>query len=193
MNSFILASGNKHKAFELADHFSGINFQIEPAPEKLDVVEDGSSFIENAEKKARAYFEKFKLPTISDDSGLVVEALPGELGIHSARFGGDGLTDEERAKLLLKKLDQLGDVDRHAYFVCVLCFFLSPAEIYFFEGRLKGTISRDYRGDAGFGYDPVFCPLKLPEKTLAEIPEWKAENSHRAKSCTEAISFFRSQ
>src|SRR5690606_5134690 len=154
----ILASGNAHKAQEFAELFDPSVLKISAAPEKIEVIEDGDSFQANALLKAQAYYNRFKRPVLADDSGLVVTALPNELGIHSARFGGEGLTDKERYQLLLKRLEAVDE--REACFVCQLCFYLSPNEIYFFEGRLRGTIAREPSGENGFGYVPIFVPDK---------------------------------
>jgi len=176
----ILASGNAHKAEEFNDLFDPKLICVKAAPEKIDVVEDGTSYFENALLKARAYYEKFKVPVIADDSGLSVAALPEELGIHSARFGGDGLKDRDRAELLLKKMD--GVSTREAFFSCVLCVYFNEKEIFYFEGRMAGMIAYSYRGSTGFGYDPVFIPTEKSEEglTVAELHEWKQKNSHRA-------------
>lgn len=190
MHQFLLATGNAHKAEEFAKIFNPEVLKIEAAPEKLDVIEDGLTFNENALLKAKAYYEKFGKPVMADDSGLCVEALPEELGIYSARFGGEGLDNRQRAELLLEKMK--GEENRKAYFVCVLCFYLGENEIYFFEGRVDGTVSQEYKGEHGFGYDPVFEPLgDHGGKSLAELPDWKDENSHRAKACFHAEKFFK--
>ena len=180
MIELILASGNAHKAEEFNDLFDPKLISVKAAPEKIDVVEDGTSYFENALLKARAYYEKFKVPVIADDSGLSVAALPEELGIHSARFGGDGLKDRDRAELLLKKMD--GVSTREAFFSCVLCVYFNEKEIFYFEGRMAGMIAYSYRGSTGFGYDPVFIPTEKSEEglTVAELHEWKQKNSHRA-------------
>lgn len=192
MREFLLASGNSHKAEEFGKLFDSSLIQVKSSPEKIEVVEDGESFQENAFKKAEAYFKKYNTPIISDDSGLVVESLPEELGIHSARFGGDGLNDRQRVELLLEKLN--GVENRKAYFVCVLCFYLAPGEVYFFEGRSHGNISLGIQGENGFGYDPVFIPENHDGKTsFAEDLEWKMANSHRSKACQMAGSFFKEQ
>jgi XTP/dITP diphosphohydrolase len=83
--------------------------------------------------------------------------------------------------------------DRKAYFVCVLCFYLSPDEIYFFEGRVQGVIGEELKGEKGFGYDPIFIPERKEndKKSLAELPEWKNEFSHRAKAAQSALEFFK--
>ena len=190
MNKFILASGNPHKVEELCRLLSP-TLTIKFPPKSLEVIEDGNSFEANALKKALAYFKHFQYSALADDSGIVVEALPTELGIYSARFGGEGASDEERGRRLLEKLE--GQFNRKAYFICSLCFYLSPQEIFFFEGRLNGTIAHHYSGDHGFGYDPVFIPDGVEnEWTLAECPEWKDQNSHRAKACDAAKYFFKS-
>lgn len=190
-----LASGNKHKAQEFNDLFSDGLITVQSAPEVLEVVEDGDSYTQNAFIKAQAYFQKFKVPVLADDSGLNVEALPGELGIHSARFGGEGLTDQDRVQLLLEKMKNIPDEQRSASFTCLLCFYLSPQEVFFFEGRLKGKIALAPSGADGFGYDPVFLPealLKSGEgQTVAQASAWKKDNSHRALAVREAQAFFK--
>ena len=101
----------------------------------------------------------------------------------------------------MEKLQEFSFEDRQAYFSCILCFYLSPEEVFFFEGRLTGYITYESKGANGFGYDPVFIPydhgelLKEEEfeksLTLAENPSWKKENSHRAKACRAALEFFK--
>lgn len=185
----ILASGNEHKAMEFAELFDPSLIQVKAAPEKIEVVEDGATYFENALLKAKAYYQKYKVPVLADDSGLNVEALPGELGLHSARFGGPGLSDKERAELLLKKMD--GQSHREASFSCVLCVYFSDKEIFYFEGRMAGSIGYTYRGTEGFGYDPVFIPADKTDEglTVAELSEWKQKNSHRAVATSFAQKF----
>ncbi|MFI5390425.1 MAG: non-canonical purine NTP pyrophosphatase [Bacteriovoracales bacterium] len=185
---FLLASTNSHKLKELTD----LGLDLESAPKDLGIIESGLTFYENAKIKAQGYYDHFKKPTLADDSGIIVEALPNELGVSSARFGGGSLTDLEKNQLLLKKLE--GIEDRKAYFVCVLCFYLNPNEIFFFEGRLNGSISKEIKGDKGFGYDPVFIPEEFVGSsevlTLAMIPDYKSKNSHRVKALNLSIQFF---
>lgn len=185
----LLASGNAHKAEEFASLFDPSIIQVKAAPKKLEVLEDGQSYFENAYKKAAAYFAEFKVPVLADDSGLNVTALPDELGITSARFGGEGLSDKERAVLLLEKMQN--QKERSAYFSCVLCIYLNDKEIFYFEGRMNGSIAHVYRGSGGFGYDPVFVPTEAPESlTLAELSDWKAMHSHWALASSLAQKFF---
>jgi XTP/dITP diphosphohydrolase len=210
MLEFFLASGNLHKVGEFKEFFSKnkANFSVKEAPQKIDVLEDGPTYLENAYLKAKGYHEALKKPVMSDDSGLEVLGLPGELGIYSSRFGGGDLTDFDKVKYLLERLKGLSGEKRDAVFTCVLCFFLNPHEVFFFEGRLRGKISETIVGEKGFGYDPVFIPGEIKEEhfegylegkrgvpdgdiTLASVPEWKAEHSHRAKSCYSAVKFFK--
>jgi XTP/dITP diphosphohydrolase len=189
--NFLLASTNQHKAHELTKLGEIAGLTIASAKDKIEVVEDGATFQENAFKKAMTYFKTYNAPVVSDDSGLVVQSLPEELGIYSARFGGEGLNDRDRAMLLLEKLQDFPrPAERQAYFVCHLCFILSEKEVYFFEGRLNGKIGEVYRGSHGFGYDPIFIP-EGQSQTLAELPEFKQQHSHRAVAMRYATSFFK--
>jgi XTP/dITP diphosphohydrolase len=190
---FILASSNAHKAEELNELLNVSGTTIVPAPEKIEVVEDGSSFQENAFKKAEGYFNKFGKPTVADDSGLVIPSRSDIMGIHSARYAPefDSYTDKNNA--LIKDISNLLGDDRSAYFACYLCFYISPEEVYFFEGRVHGVIADKLSGDGGFGYDPIFLPDGQDGKSLAELSEWKMQNSHRAKACVGAVKFFQGQ
>jgi XTP/dITP diphosphohydrolase len=190
--SFLLATGNAHKADEFSELFPGNVIEVTSAPEKVEVVEDGLTFSENALKKARAYYQKFKKPVMADDSGLNVLALPDELGIHTARFGGEGLTSQQRNELLIERLKDKSEGERSATFVCVLCFYFSEEEVFFFEGRLGGSIASLETGAEGFGYDPVFIPEKVEgDESLAQLSDWKQKNSHRALACQSALKFFK--
>lgn len=187
MHKFNLGSTNSGKAKEL-NELLGENFEILSAPEKLDVIEDADSFSGNALLKAKAYFDKFKQPVVTDDSGLVVPAHPEILGIYSARFAPEETEYSGKIQKLIEYMQNTED--RSAYFVCILCFYINPDEIFFFEGRVNGEIGQSAQGSEGFGYDPIFYPIGMEGKSFAELKEWKSKNSHRAKACREAISFF---
>lgn len=142
--------------------------------------ETGDTYAENSLKKAREISEETGLPVLSDDSGLEVSALDGDPGHLSSRFAGPGATDEENLSLLLSRLD--GIEDRDARFVTVATLFFSSEERYVARGVLEGRIVRQPRGDAGFGYDPVFIPDGF-DRTLAQLGEnQKNEISHRRKA-----------
>ena len=192
MKSFLLASGNAHKAEEFKELFVG-TCTIQPAPRTLEVEETGKTFIENALIKARAYYDTYKVPTLADDSGLVIEALPDILGVQSARFAPELAEYADKCHKLIHILSTMPATERQAYFVCVLCFYLSPEEIYFFEGRVHGEIGHELRGEKGFGYDPIFIPERKENdgKSLAELPDWKNLFSHRAKAVQASLEFFK--
>lgn len=188
---FVLASGNSHKVEELNLLFDHSELNIVAAPEKIEVVENGDTFQENAFKKAEGYFKKFQKPVLSDDSGLVVPKLPSILGIHSARFAPEFTEYSDKCKKVIELMNGFeSDEDRSAYFVCVICAYISPEEVYFFEGRVHGTIATSLAGTSGFGYDPIFLPEGQDGQSYAEVFEWKMKNSHRAKACEAMDNFF---
>ncbi|MBY0516576.1 MAG: non-canonical purine NTP pyrophosphatase [Bacteriovoracaceae bacterium] len=192
MLSFILASGNAHKAEEFSELFKD-KIVVKAAPRGLSPDETGETFTANALIKAKAYYDEFQLPSLADDSGLTVESLPQILGVQSARFLPERADYKEKCLEIIRLLQT--HENKRAYFTCVLCFYISPSEIYFFEGRVHGEIGNEYRGDKGFGYDPIFIPQRAENdgKTLAELPEWKNLNSHRAKASLAALDFFISR
>ncbi len=193
MKSFLLASGNAHKAEEFKELFHG-KLGVNPSPKTLEVDETGKTFTENALLKARAYFDVYKVPTLADDSGLVLEAFPDLLSVQSARYAPDLKEYSQKCERILSLYAEKNITNRNAYFVCVLCFYVSEDEYYFFEGRVHGTIGTKLQGTKGFGYDPIFIPERKENDgaTLAELPEWKNEFSHRAKASRTALSFFES-
>lgn len=191
MKAFLLASGNAHKAQEFKELFQG-KVVVNAAPSALEVDETGKTFTENALLKAKAYFDVYKVPTLADDSGLVLEAFPEILGVQSARFSPELPEYSAKCQKLLEMYRGKDLSQRKAYFVCVLCFYLGENEFYFFEGRVHGHIGEVARGSHGFGYDPIFIPERRENDgaSLAELPEWKNEFSHRAKAARAALDFF---
>ena len=185
---FILATSNEHKVLEFNELLKDSDLSFKASVKKLDVIENGDTFNENAFKKAKAYYEEFKSPVVADDSGLVVSALPNQLGVQSARFAPELKDYKDKNKKLISLLNGL---DKSAYFVCVLCFYINDNEVFFFEGRVHGKISDEIKGEHGFGYDPVFLPTGQADLSMAQLPEWKNENSHRAKALKEAVNFFK--
>jgi XTP/dITP diphosphohydrolase len=190
MRSFILASGNPHKAEEFSALFGDV-IKVIPAPATLEVQETGATFAENAYLKARAYAEAYATPALADDSGLVIEALPELLGVQSARFAPELADYREKCGRLIELMKDRAD--RQAHFTCVLCFYISPDEVFFFEGRVHGKIGHEIKGEHGFGYDPIFIPERkeADELSLAQLPEWKNRFSHRAKASQAALDFFK--
>lgn len=187
----LVATRNRNKVTEIRDKFSGLSGiellsldDIAPVP---DVEEDGATFEENALKKARETARLTGLPAMADDSGLEVDALGGEPGVYSARYGGGQCaTDRDRNLLVLEKMKDVPDGKRTARFVCVISIVFPGGEERLARGTCEGEIAQEMRGDHGFGYDPVFY---LPElgATMAEIPlAEKNTLSHRARALEKA-------
>jgi XTP/dITP diphosphohydrolase len=149
-------------------------------PDVPPVEEDGSTFEENAIKKALHVWRHTGLASIADDSGLEVDALDGAPGVLSARFAGEPVSYEANNEKLLKMLDGIPEEDRKARFVCVAVLVSAKGKMVLQRGELKGLITDRPRGEGGFGYDPVFY-LPRKKKTVAELDgATKNEISHRA-------------
>lgn len=180
----LVATQNKGKQREYAHLLKPLGFTVLCAadlPGSPPVVEeDGETFKENAIKKATAYYARYQLPTLADDSGLVVDALGGRPGVHSARYAGEGATDEENVSKLLAELKGVPAQRRTARFICAIAFFADDESApLVVEGRCEGEIAFQPAGEHGFGYDPIFY---LPHygRTMAQLaPEVKNQISHR--------------
>lgn len=181
----ILASNNAHKAQEIKNMIGGIYDILtlkEAGLDGFEPVEDGLTFEENAAKKAIAVYNKTKMPTIADDSGLCVDYLGGRPGVHTARFAGEHATDAENIDRLLSELNGTDYNERTAKFVCVIALKENDSEIKYFRGECEGYILKERRGENGFGYDPVFYYPPL-ESSLAELSEdEKNKVSHRSRA-----------
>jgi XTP/dITP diphosphohydrolase len=180
----LVATRNSGKVREFARMLAGLGFDVVGLDDMgitLEVEETGSTFEENAILKARGYADAAGVMTLADDSGLVVDALDGEPGVLSARYGGDGLDDEGRVQLLLDKMKHLPGWERTARFVAVLALVGDevPDGLVTSEGVLEGAIMHQPIGGNGFGYDPVFW-LASHAKTTAQLSgAEKDEISHR--------------
>ena len=146
-----------------------------------EVVEDGDTFLANAQKKAREVALATRLPTLADDSGLLVDALEGAPGVHSARFAGEQASDDENNTRLLELLAKVPTEDRRARFRCVLALATPDGTLGpHTEGECEGRIVREPRGAHGFGYDPLFEVEGLG-RTMAELSSAEKDDlSHRA-------------
>lgn len=178
----IAATKNKNKLREFGEILKGFDIiSQEEAGVDIDVEETGTTFEENSHLKAKAIFDATGICAIADDSGLCVDALGGEPGIYSARYGGEGLDDKGRTKLLLKNMESVPDEKRSARFVCVITLVGNEGVITA-RGECEGKIDYSPKGENGFGYDPVFF-VKQFGKTMAEVsPEEKNAISHRGKA-----------
>jgi len=186
--NLVVASHNPGKVVEIADLLRP--FQVKPiSARELDLpepVEDGDSFIANAEIKALAAATKSGLPALADDSGLSVNALGGDPGIYSARWAGPQKDFMVAMEAVEKALT--GKPDRRAYFIAVLCLAWPDRHRESFEGRVDGTLVWPPKGGKGFGYDPVFQPDGF-DITFGEMePAKKHRMSHRARAFEKLIN-----
>ena len=179
----VLASKNQKKLVEMNDILSHLGIEVCSEAEAgvdLEVEETGTTFEENSLLKARAVMEASGLPAIADDSGLCVDALGGAPGVYSARYGGEGLSDEQRYRMLLENMR--GQMPRTAKFVSVITCCFPNGDTLTARGECPGTIAYAPMGEGGFGYDPVFFVPEL-KKTFAQLaPDEKNAISHRGKA-----------
>ncbi|MBW4055764.1 MAG: XTP/dITP diphosphatase [Proteobacteria bacterium] len=185
MKHLVVATRNKGKILEINALLTGLVDQISSAadyPDFPETVEDGTTFEENALKKAREAACFTGLPALADDSGLVVNALGGRPGVFSARYAGEGAGDAANNARLLEECQSVPAIHRQAAFVCVLAFVIPEGVERLFTGRVTGRILSAPRGEGGFGYDPLFLvdgfERSMAELTLAE----KNSVSHRARA-----------
>ena len=182
----VLASKNKHKLVEISKITEKFGIELVLQSElgvDIDVEETGTTFEENSFLKAEAVMKATGLPALADDSGIAVDALNGEPGIYSARYGfDDTLDDWGRLELLLKNTEHVPDGERQAQFVCVITMVTPEGQTIQARGEIHGELTREARGENGFGYDPIFYypPMGM---TTAEMPsEAKNEVSHRGNA-----------
>ncbi len=178
----IIASNNKGKIREYKQILEPLGYEVVSQSEAgadIEVEETGRTFAENAALKAQAIYDMFGCAVLADDSGLEIDALGGEPGVYSARYGGLG-KDTERTALVLEKLKDVPEGKRGAHFSCSICFIKENGEKIMAEGKVFGDIAFEPKGENGFGYDPVFI---YEGKTFAEhTAELKNSVSHRANA-----------
>ena len=182
----VLASKNKHKLVEISQITEKFGFELVLQSElgvDIDVEENGTTFEENSYIKAKAVMEATGLPALADDSGIAVDALNGEPGIYSARYGfDDSLDDWGRLLLLLKNTEHVPDGQRQAKFVCVITMVTPDGKTIQARGEIHGELLREARGENGFGYDPIFYYPPMGKSTAEMTPEEKNGVSHRANA-----------
>ena len=194
MGNLLLASNNQGKLEEIQSLLADLDIQL-LTPEGLglvlQVVEDGSTYAENAALKARAFSQASGMVSLADDSGLEVDCLDGQPGLYSARFSPQlGASDGDRRKYLLEKLAEL-PAPWTARFRCTVVIAKPGGTVFFAEGTCSGIIIPEERGTNGFGYDPIFY---IPEmgRTMAELTmSEKNLLSHRAHAVQEALPFLK--
>ncbi|MGN1097665.1 MAG: XTP/dITP diphosphatase [Clostridia bacterium] len=184
----IAATHNKNKLREFREILEPFGFEIISAEEAgfFDEVEEtGQTFMENALIKAKAISDACKKAAIADDSGLIVDALNGEPGVYSARYGGGGLDDKGRTALVLKKMENIPDEKRTARFMCAIAFIDGDGKEIRAEGSVEGVITREPSGENGFGYDPVFYVTQIGKTFAQASAEEKNALSHRGRALSK--------
>jgi len=191
----LLATRNRGKVREIRKVLKGLGIRIQSLrdlPEAPEVNEDGNSFSENALKKARFYAALSGMLTISDDSGLEVDALKGQPGVYSARYAGEGASDQDNIQKLMKEMEGIPTSRRGARFKCSIAIVSPDGVEAVAEGSCKGKVGFREMGKRGFGYDPLFI---LPQygKTMAQFTlEEKNRISHRGKALRKLRRIIRS-
>jgi XTP/dITP diphosphohydrolase len=180
-----VATRNRGKLAEIEAALADLDIELvglDGFPEVGEVAEDGATFEENALKKARQVALATGCLTLADDSGLEVDALGGAPGVRSARFAGEGATDEANNEKLLAELAAVPEGERGASFRCLLALCRPEGGCLTCQGEWRGRLTTSPRGDYGFGYDPIFVP-EGQEGTISELgPALKARLSHRARA-----------
>ena len=182
----ILASKNKHKLEEISKITEKFGFELILQSQlgvDIDVEENGTTFEENSLIKAEAVMKATGMAAMADDSGICVEALNGEPGVYSARYGFDETLDDwGRLQLLLKNMEAVPDGKRQAKFVCVITMVTPEGETIQARGEIHGELLREPHGENGFGYDPIFYYPPFGKTTAEMSSEDKNNVSHRANA-----------
>ena len=182
----VLASKNPHKLVEIDEITRKLGIELILQSElgvDIDVEENGTTFEENSFIKAEAVMKATGLPAMADDSGIAVDALGGAPGVYSARYGGDpSMTDHDRKMLLLKNTEHVPDGQRQAQFVCVITMVTPEGETIQARGEIHGELTREPKGENGFGYDPIFYYPPAGMTTAEMSSEEKHKVSHRGNA-----------
>ena len=190
MAALVIASRNEHKVEELRQLLKGLAIDVlslKDFPDAPEVEEDGNTFEANALKKARTIAQHTNHTVLADDSGLEVDVLGGQPGVHSARFAGEYASDEENNRKLIGLLEGVSAKDRTARFRCVIALVNPSGHERLVEGVCLGLIIDKPQGSGGFGYDPLFM---VPDTgmTFAQLSsDEKNRISHRGKALQEAL------
>ncbi|MDO8754111.1 MAG: RdgB/HAM1 family non-canonical purine NTP pyrophosphatase, partial [Anaerolineales bacterium] len=172
MNKLLIATNNNGKVIELQDLLKDTGIRLLTPVDinlSLEVDEDGNTYAENSSKKALAFAQASGLISLADDSGLEVDALGGQPGVFSSRFGGPDATDRDKYLRIVELLEGVPDEKRTARFRAAVAIATPTGETVIVEGKCEGRIAREPSGEGGFGYDPIFF---IPEvgQTMAEVP-----------------------
>ena len=181
----LIGTNNKHKISEIKNILKDMNIILKSSEDmniKVEVEENAMTLEGNAFKKAKAFYDRAKIPVFADDTGLFVDLICGHPGVFSSRYAGEDATYEENCQKLLKDLKDIPLENRTASFKTVICFYENPDTINYFKGVVTGKIIDSPRGKNGFGYDPIFIPDGF-DKSFGELDQSiKRIHSHRAKA-----------
>jgi XTP/dITP diphosphohydrolase len=180
----LVATTNQGKLREIAELLAGLPVELNTLADFAPVAppeETGATFEENARAKAIYYASATGMRTVAEDSGLEIDALGGDPGVHSARFGGEHSTYPEKFDLIYQRLLENGGTDSPARFVCALAVAEGTTILFETRGTIEGRIAPEPRGDGGFGYDPIFFYPPF-DSTLAEAADRKGSVSHRGQA-----------
>jgi len=188
--TLVFATANEHKLTEIRSILPDYKILgLKDIGVYEDIVEDGATLEENALIKAKYLFLKTNQPSLSEDTGLEVDALSGQPGVHTARFAGDEKDPIKNMKKLLDMLD--GKMDRSAQFRTIIAM-VDGVDIHYFEGIVRGEIALEMSGNEGFGYDPIFIPSGY-DATFADLDNnIKNSISHRARAVAKLIDYLGS-
>ena len=193
MRTLLIATRNRGKLKEIQKLLEDLPFKIvdlSQYPSIETVEESGDTFADNASLKASSYARQAGVLTLADDSGLIVDALDGAPGVHSARYAGEGASDGERTEKLTRALAKVPQSQRGARFVSVIAIARHDGKIVNVSvGECKGEIALQPLGDGGFGYDPIFIPEGFTQTFGQLEPAEKNRISHRARALSKARAF----
>jgi XTP/dITP diphosphohydrolase len=189
MSALLLATRNEHKLRELREALPGV--EIDPLPPEIELPpEDGDTFAQNALGKARAAHATTGRAAVADDSGIEAYGLDGRPGVRSARYAGEGASDDQNLAKLIEEVGRQGD--RRVAYVCAIALVEEDGSESLFEGRCEGRLASEPRGSGGFGYDPAFVPDDTgpgDDRTMAELtPGEKQAISHRGRAARKLAS-----
>lgn len=190
MKEIMIATSNAHKVEEFKQMLEPLGYQVKSLldlEEQIDIEENGATFEENALIKARAIHEKLHIEVVADDSGLMVNAMNGEPGIHSARFMGRDTSYDIKNAYIIEQC--AGKMDRECQFVCAIAYISANGEEQVFRGVVEGEVATQIKGEKGFGYDPIFFYPPY-NTTLANVSEEKKNAvSHRGRALQMLLEY----
>lgn len=194
MKQLLIATSNKHKIEEFKQMLEPLGYEVLSLldiEEKFDIIEDGTTFAQNALIKVRTIFDKLHIPVCSDDSGLMVNALNGAPGVYSARFLGEDTSYDIKNQYIIDKVKDCDD--KGAQFVCVIAYKDQAGNEFVFEGIVEGEIYHEQLGSNGFGYDPIFYYPPYKTTTANVSSEMKNAISHRGRALAKFLEHLKGE